>query len=101
MTCEVVERWNPHAKLRVDLFGCIDIVALGATIIGVQTTTATNMAARRTKILESEKMRAWIASGGRVLVHGWAKRGPRGERKVWTVNEEEITAEQFATQEIT
>jgi hypothetical protein len=34
--CQVVEKWNPHARIRQDLFGCIDIVALvpGTEAIG-------------------------------------------------------------------
>jgi hypothetical protein len=97
-TCEIVERWNPHARVRHDLFGCIDIVALtDTTIAGVQTTTSANMAARREKILASPDMRRWIESGGALYVHGWRKAGPRGARKTWQVREEQITLEQFTS----
>src|SRR6185503_5720272 len=44
---QVVERWNPHAKVRQDLFGCIDIIVVEKYLtIGVQSTTAANSAAR-------------------------------------------------------
>jgi hypothetical protein len=32
----------------------------------------------------------WLQSGNRIFVHGWAKRGKRGVRKVWTLTEREI-----------
>lgn len=34
--------------------------------------------------------RIWLASGNRIFVHGWAKRGPRGAKKKWTLTEMEI-----------
>jgi hypothetical protein len=30
------------------------------------------------------------------VVHGWAKRGPRGRRKVWELREVQITATDLA-----
>ena len=87
--CEVVERWNPHAKVRKDLFNVIDIVALSSeTIIGVQTTTVSNMAARRAKILAEPAVKRWLRAGGQISLHGWVKAGPRGKPKTWQVREE-------------
>jgi hypothetical protein len=34
----------------------------------------------------------WLAAGNKIIVHGWAKRGPRGKQKRWTLTEQEITA---------
>jgi len=53
---KVVERWNPHTKIRQDLFG-VDILALkpGKPVLVMQATTGANHAARRTKL-------AWKAS---------------------------------------
>lgn len=71
--CAIVERWNPHVGIRQDLFGCIDVLAVkdGATL-AVQTTTASNVAARVKKILLNPKLpellKAW-----RVEVHGWTR----------------------------
>lgn len=37
----VVERWNPHARIRQDLFGVLDLLAVrDGEILGVQTTNA-------------------------------------------------------------
>ena len=33
----------------------------------------------------AENLAAWIKAGGKCEWHGWAKRGPRGRRKVWTL----------------
>lgn len=83
--CQIVERWNPHAKVRSDLFGFIDILAVrGDTVIGVQTTSANNMAARVAKIRALPTFKDWLHSPSRrVHVHGWGKKGPRGKRKMW------------------
>ena len=52
---EVVERWNPHARIRQDLFTIIDVLALSETeVVAVQTTSASNMKARINKISESD-----------------------------------------------
>lgn len=86
-TAQVVERWNPHARVRQDLFGVIDIVAIKAldtdttSIVGVQTTSKSNMAARITKIKESAEAALWSSAGGLMLVHGWAK----NKSKRWEV----------------
>lgn len=87
----VVERWNPHAKIRQDLFGFADLLAVkDNTVMLVQTTTAPNVAARVAKILAEPRARLWFAPTRTIMVHGWAKRGPRGKRKVWTVQEHPI-----------
>ena len=54
----------------------------------VQTTDYTSIAKHRAKILAVPEFHRWKAAGGLVLLHGWAKRGPRGKRKVWTLKEE-------------
>ena len=59
----------------------------------VQTTTGSNLAARRAKIYASDKAALALQSGFRIVLHGWrqlkVKRG--GKAKVWTVKEEEVT----------
>lgn len=70
----VVEKWNPHARIRQDLFGCLDIIALGdGKTIGVQTTTRGNIAARARKVTESDIYPALIRAGWDIIIHGWAK----------------------------
>jgi len=85
-----VERWNPYAKIRQDLFGFGDVIYCGDGIgIGlVQTTTASNVASRRAKVLASEKAAAWLRAGGKIKRGGVAYR--------WICNEEEIGLADFA-----
>jgi chemotaxis regulatin CheY-phosphate phosphatase CheZ len=71
---QVVERWNSFARRRIDLFGIIDVVAVGADIVGVQSTSGSNVSARVTKIMESQALPVLRKANIRVLVHGWTKR---------------------------
>jgi len=94
----ITERWNPHAKIRQDLFGFIDMIALkrGHPVTAIQTTSGANHAKRREKILGMETARMWLsAEKSRLVVVSWAKRGPRGDKKTWTPRIEEITLEDF------
>lgn len=83
----VVEKWNPHARIRQDLFGFADLVAVDDnTVTLVQTTSRSNMSARRHKLEESTAVKVWLQSGTRRLeLHGWRKKG-----RFWEVKIEEI-----------
>lgn len=83
---QVVERWNPHARIRQDLFGIIDVVAVGEDIVGVQATSASNVSKRIAKITESAALPILRKAGIRVIVHGWAKRKGR-----WTLREVDVS----------
>lgn len=90
----VVERWNPYARIRQDLYGCIDLIGIRpGEILGVQTTSGTNHAARRSKALAEPAVREWLAAGGRFEIWSYAKRGARGERKLWERRVEAVTLE--------
>jgi hypothetical protein len=92
----VVEHWNPHARVRQDLFNVIDIVAITPTgLLGIQACAGSSHAARRAKVLAEVKAAAWTAAGARLAVWSWSKRGGRGERKLWTLREDEIAAAEF------
>lgn len=70
----VVERWNSFAKIRQDLFGVVDVLALGnGETLAVQCTSASNMAARVSKIADAEATPEMRKSGWRILVWGWRK----------------------------
>lgn len=73
-TCQVVEKWNPFAKIRQDLFGFIDIVCIreGETV-GVQTTTKAHMGDRRKKILAHANYDIVKLAGWNIMIHGWVK----------------------------
>ena len=61
---EVVERWNPQARIRQDLFGFIDVLAVGPRgVLAVQTTSAANVAARVRKIAEHDNVAAVREAG--------------------------------------
>jgi hypothetical protein len=96
---QVVEHWNQYARIRQDLFGFVDILAVCQnTVVAVQTTTASNLAARRAKILASSAARFWLESPTRrILIHGWHKAGPRGGRKTWQCRTVEVRPTDFET----
>lgn len=99
----IVEKWNPHVGIRQDLWGWCDIVAIepgrsvppqhdDATgymtppqLVFVQCTTQANASARVAKIQAWDKLPHLLGVGVRVEVWGWAKRGARGKRKLWSV----------------
>ena len=108
--CQVVEKWNPHARIRQDLFGCIDIIAIVegtlttavdveagsitvepfSCLLGIQATSGANHASRREKMLSEPRAHSWMKAGGRLAIWSWAKKGPRGKRKTWQLREEAI-----------
>jgi hypothetical protein len=70
----VVERWNAFAKIRQDLWGWCDILAIKrGEVLAVQVTTASNVSARIKKIQESETVAKVREAGIRIEVHGWEK----------------------------
>ena len=72
----VVERWNAFARIRQDLFGVIDVLAVGnGQTVAVQTTSSSNVASRVAKLSASEALPEMRRAGWRVLVHGCASRG--------------------------
>lgn len=70
----VVERWNPHARIRQDLFGVVDILALkdGETL-AIQATSGSNVSSRVRKIADHESTPHIRAAGWRFEVWGWRK----------------------------
>jgi hypothetical protein len=80
--CTKIEYWNPWAKMRVDGFGWIDILAIqDGCIMGVQTTTSTNLAARLKKAKALAAFRHWLQAGGKAQFHGWKQSG--NGRRLW------------------
>ena len=70
---QVVEKWNPHARIRQDLYGCIDVLAVGDEIVAVQATSGSNVASRIRQLTEHPSLPYLRKAGIRVLVHGWRK----------------------------
>ena len=77
-TVAVVEHWNAFARIRQDLFGFIDLLALkGKEVLAVQTTTTTNMNARIKKIADHENVGVVREAGWTIHVHGWSQTDKR------------------------
>ena len=99
---DVVERWIPQARIRKDLFGFIDLVAItDKKTVGVQATSTGNMGARERKILATPAAKIWAAAPDReVLIIGWRKyrrvetSGPF-KGKLWRPTERLITYDEF------
>lgn len=86
----VVERWNPHANRRIDLFGCIDVIAVNARgfgALGIQATSKSNMSARVEKAKGEchDALYAWLRAGNAFEVWGWAKRKKPVEGRWWNL----------------
>lgn len=90
----VTERWNPHAGIRQDLWGWVDLLALDPAtgeLLAVQTTSGSNVSSRIDKIQAWPHLAAFLLRH-RAVVHGWSKRGARGKRKLWACREVEVSA---------
>ena len=83
---QVVEKWIPQAKRRVDLYGIADVLAVGDDIVAVQTTSASHVSERIAKITESPALPILRKAGIRVVVHGWRKRKGR-----WVLREVDLS----------
>ena len=84
----VVERFNHHTKLRHDLFGFIDIIAIDGQpgAIGIQACGAGGHAAERLEKIRTECREAaarWLESGNRIQIWAWRKVGGAGRRQLW------------------
>lgn len=77
-----VEYYNAYTKRKHDLFGCIDLLAIGnGETIAVQVTSKSNLSARKHKIEESEAYPEMLRSGWRIVLHGWYKENNRWKLK--------------------
>ena len=86
-TVAIVEHWNSFARIRQDLFGIIDLLAVrGTETLGVQTTSSTNVAARIRKLEESPMLSILREANWSIHVHGWRKVGNR-----WQVRSVDIS----------
>lgn len=74
----VVEKWNPHARIRQDLFGFIDLIAIrGAETMAVQACAWGDIAKRARKIADSPHVAAVREAGWTIMVAGWKQKAPR------------------------
>ena len=83
----VVERWNPFARIRQDLFGCVDVIGVGPEgTIGVQSTSDSNMSKRVLKFSDADAIGDLRDANWTLEVHGWKKVKNR-----WQVRVEDIS----------
>ena len=81
---EVVERWNAFAKVRKDLFGIIDILAIDhkGVVTALQVTSYSNVGARVKKITESPATPFLRTADWVILVEGWHKKDNRWKSRI-------------------
>tara|TARA_Y100001938_G_scaffold131268_1_gene188191 strand:- start:1100 stop:1540 length:441 start_codon:yes stop_codon:yes gene_type:complete len=97
-TAGVVEKWNQWAKIRQDLFGCIDMIVIDDLEQGplaVQATSGSGHAARRKKSIAEPRLKLWLESPARFEIWSWSQRGPKDKRKLWTLRREPIILAQL------
>ena len=71
--CAIVEKWNPWSKIRQDLWGWCDILAIRKNEVLAVQVTSTGVAERIKKIQESPTIALVRDAGIRVECHGWRK----------------------------
>ena len=88
-TCDVVERWL-GGKIRKDLFGCIDVLAVkDGRLLAIQSTVGAAHANRVRKSANVKELREFLkVPNSRFEVWSWSKRGEHGKRKLWTLRTE-------------
>jgi len=89
----VVEHWNSFARLRQDLFGIIDIIAIKEGqfgVLGIQTTSKGNITARMKKAGVNKNLLVWYKAGNNFEVHGWGKVDGK-----WTVDRRELVDRKY------
>lgn len=92
-TVAITEHWNAFARIRQDLFGFIDLVAIredGVGVLAVQVTSKSNMKARILKIKREPIAKKWLAAGNSIVVHGWEKKELRYEFYEYEITPENI-----------
>ncbi len=96
----IVEKWNPHARIRQDLFGFADILAASPDRMPklIQTTSGSHVSSRVEKIIAEPRARTALLSGFVIEVWGWrrlkVKRGGKAVR--WEPRIVSVTLADFA-----
>ncbi|SRR6266581_4195798 len=96
-----VERWNAYAKVRQDLWGFADILAIEPGRRGclfVQACATGDQAKRLAKLKAEPRVSRCLKAGNRVAVWGWSKRGQRDKRKLWLLSETRVTLNGHVTE---
>jgi hypothetical protein len=87
-TVAITEKWNSHARIRQDLLGFIDLLAIkNGQTLAIQTTSASSFAARKSKIQNHENLPIVLSAGWNVTIHGWRKNC----NNQWTLREHVVS----------
>lgn len=85
----------PLIDIRQDLWNCFDLLACRPDrpphVVLIQTTSASNHAIRRTKVLTSPEARFWLLAGGAVCIQSWKK----GTDRRWHSRDEWLREDDF------
>jgi hypothetical protein len=70
------EQWNAFAKIRIDAYGIIDMIAIKTGengVLGVQSTTKGSVDAHVDKALYDcgVALKTWLLCGNKFVIHGW------------------------------
>lgn len=85
--CAVVEKWNPHSRTRLDLYGIGDVLAIrGPQTLLVQCTSGSNGSARVKKITEAEHTPRLREAGWSIEVHAWRKLKSGWAPRIWDLS---------------
>ena len=71
--CAIVEHWNPFARIRQDLWGWADILAIRKNEVLAVQVTASAVSDRIKKIEAAPTLGIVREAGIRIEVHGWRK----------------------------
>jgi hypothetical protein len=92
---QVVEHYIkfPHMAhgVRRDLWGADILCVQGMKLIAIQTCAGSSHSDRVNKSLGNESVGNWLVTGNLFEIWSWAKRGPRGKRKLWTPRVTQLT----------
>ena len=93
-----VETWNIYDQKNHDLFGILDLIAIGKKeIIGIQVCGGGDFASHHRKIMDADVSREWVTAGRLVLI-GFRKvkqkRG--GKRMIWAPRIREYREDDFS-----
>jgi hypothetical protein len=91
--CKVEQRLPiPGKFVTRDAFNFGDLLAMEEDfgIMLVQVTSGAHVAERVDKIIGLPEAVKWLRAKGRIFVHGWSRKGKRGERKTWQLRSTEI-----------
>lgn len=88
-TAQAVERYDHHTRRRYDLFGIIDVLAIGhGETLAVQVTSRSNQTAHRRKMRAAPELTVMLEAGWNVEL--WLYDQPNGPRTTWRVKRERL-----------